>query len=203
MTEDRSLVLISNSPRLQIEHMPTSQLKRNARNPRKHPDKQIMMLARNIDNVGFLIPCLIDEKDRLLTGHARVLAAERLGMTEIPVIRIQHLTETEKRAFVIGDNRLSELASWDPDILRSELQVFADLNIDFDFSAIGFETLKLIPFWRPVILTRRISFRALPLTNLRSLDLAIFGSRDRTAYSVPMRKLLLHISRFWAANRLG
>jgi DNA modification methylase len=144
MTESRSLVpFIGNSPRLHIEHLPISQLKRNARNPRRHPDKQIRMLARNIDTFGFLLSCLVDEKNRLLSGNARVLAAERLGITEIPVVRIQHLTEGEKRAFIIADNKLAELADWDAEILRGELQFFANLNIDFDFSAIGFETAEV------------------------------------------------------------
>jgi hypothetical protein len=61
----------------------------------------------------------------------------------VPVIRIGHLSETEKRAFIIADNKLAETAVWDPDVLRSELQVFTDLNIDFDFSAIGFETAEV------------------------------------------------------------
>jgi len=64
-------------------------------------------------------------------------------MKVVPVIRIGHLSETEKRAFIIADNKLAETAVWDPDVLRSELQVFTDLNIDFDFSAIGFETAEV------------------------------------------------------------
>jgi DNA modification methylase len=115
----------------------------NAHNPRIHPEKQIRMLARNIDTFDFLVPCLIDEQNRLLTGTARVLAADRLGMTSIPVIRISHLSETEKRAFIIADNKLTEMSVWNPDILRTELQFFSDLNIDFDFSILGFETAEL------------------------------------------------------------
>ena len=64
-------------------------------------------------------------------------------MTVIPVIRIQHLSESEKRAFIIADNRLAEIAAWDPAILRGELQFFTDLNIDFDFSVLGFETAEV------------------------------------------------------------
>ena len=89
------------------------------------------------------MPCLVDEKNRLLSGIARVLAAERLGMQEIPVIRIQHLSDAEKRAFIIADNKLAEMGAWDPDILRSELQFFTDLKIDFDFSVLGFETAEV------------------------------------------------------------
>ena len=144
MNEQRSLIPIgSNTLRLQIEEMPTDQLTRGARSPRVHPEKQIGMLARNIDTFGFLVPCLIDEKNRLLTGSARVLAAEHLGMKTIPVIRVQHLSDVEKRAFIIADAKLAELGSWDPDILRSELQFFDDLDIDFDFSILGFETAEV------------------------------------------------------------
>src|SRR5664280_2817979 len=139
--EPNPIVLLgNNSTRLQIEEIPIRQLKRNARSSRVHLDKQIVMLARNIDTFGFLVPCLIDEKNRLLTGAARVLAAERLGMNTIPVIPIRHLSDVEKRAFIIADNKLAEMGVWDPDILRSELQFFTDLKIDFDFSVLGFET---------------------------------------------------------------
>jgi DNA modification methylase len=115
----------------------------NARNPRIHPEKQIRMLARNIDTFGFLIPCLIDDQDKLLIGTARVCAADQLGMTSIPVIRISHLSEAEKRAFTIADNKLTEMSKWDADILRSDLQFFSDLDIDFDFSILGFETPEI------------------------------------------------------------
>ena len=133
----------NNSPPLQVEYVLLPQLKRSARSPRIHPEKQIVMLARNIDTFGFLVPCLADESNRLLSGIARVLAAERLGMQEIPVIRIQHLSDAEKRAFIIADDKLAEMGAWDPDILRSELQFFADLKIDFDFSVLGFETPEI------------------------------------------------------------
>jgi DNA modification methylase len=141
MNEQRSLITVgSNALRLQIEEIPIAQLKRNARSPRVHSEKQIVMLARNIDTCGFLVPCLIDLKNRLLTGAARVRAAERLGMKSIPVIRVQHLSDAEMRAFIIADNKLAEAATWDLDILRNELQFFTDLNVDFDFSVLGFET---------------------------------------------------------------
>jgi DNA modification methylase len=144
MDEMKSLIpAASNSLHLQIEEIPINQLKRNARGPRVHPDKQIVMLARNIDTFGFLVPCVIDENNRLLSGNARVVAAERLGMKTIPVIRVRHLSDAEKRAFIIADAKLAELGSWEPDLLRGELQFFTDLNVDFDFSVIGFETAEV------------------------------------------------------------
>jgi ParB-like chromosome segregation protein Spo0J len=132
MNDSRSLVpLLSNSPRLQIEEVPIEELKPNTRSPRRHPEKQIAMLARSMATFSFLVPCLTDEENRLLSGDARVAAAARLGMTRIPVIRVQHLSEAEKRAYIIADNKLAEMAVWNRDVLRSELQFFTELNIDF------------------------------------------------------------------------
>jgi DNA modification methylase len=143
MTKGALIPLGRNSPHLKIDEIAITELKRPARSLRIHPEKQIVMLSRNIDTLGFLVPCLIDEQNRLLSGSARVLAAERLGIRMVPVIRIGHLTEIEKRAFRVADNKLTEMAIWDLDILRSELQFFTDLNIDFDFSALGFETAEV------------------------------------------------------------
>ena len=138
-----SLLGSSNALCLKVEELPIGLLKMNARNPRKHPEKQIVMLARNIDTYGFLFPCLVDEHGRLLAGTARVLAAERLGMTAIPVVRVSHLSEADKRAVVIADNKLAEMSDWDPEILRNELQFFSNLDINFDFSVLGFETAEV------------------------------------------------------------
>lgn len=144
MSNKQELVLVGhNSISLQIEQVPISELKPNSRNARVHPDKQITMLARSIDAFGFLVPCLIDEENRLLTGAARIQAAARLGMTTIPAVRVSHLNDAEKRAFVIADNKLAETAVWDVEVLRSELQFFSGMKLDFDFSIIGFETAEI------------------------------------------------------------
>jgi DNA modification methylase len=132
-----------NSQRVAVEHVPIDRLKRNARNPRDHKEKQLAKLAKSIARFGFLVPCIIDDDNRVLAGNARVAAAARLGFTEVPAIRIRHLTEAEMRAFVVADNKLTELATWNEAILREELQFFAELDIDFDFSAIGFETAEV------------------------------------------------------------
>ena len=144
MSDKQDLVVVGrNSVFLQIKEVLIRDLKPRSRNARIHPDKQILMLARNIDTFGFLMPCVIDEENQLLTGAARVMAAERLGMKKVPVIRVSHLSEAEKRAFTIADSKLAEMAVWDGDVLRSELQYFSDLNVDFDFSIIGFGTAEV------------------------------------------------------------
>lgn len=137
------LPMVGNSPRLQIEYMALTALKLNGTNPRRHSPKQIVNIARNIDKVGFIVPCLVDDENRVLAGNARIEAAGQLGMTTVPVVRLRHLSEPEKRAFIIADNKLPELASWDEASLRHELAFLSDLDIDFDFSAIGFDTAEV------------------------------------------------------------
>jgi DNA modification methylase len=144
LKKKNSLVLLSrNFPKLQIEEVPISSLKWNARNPRVHPEKQIEMLARNIDTFGFLHPCLISDQNRLLCGNARVRAASRLGMENVPAVRVSHLSDDDQRAIILADAKLSELAEWHPEILREELQFFTDLDIGVDFSILGFETAEV------------------------------------------------------------
>jgi 16S rRNA G966 N2-methylase RsmD len=136
-------VLGSNSRRLSVEYVDIDQLKRNARNPRDHDEKQIAKLEKSIVKFGFVVPCVVDDERRVLAGNARLAAAKRAGMTEVPVVRIGYLTEAEKRAFILADNKLAELATWNEDVLRSELRFLTDLNFDFDFSTIGFDTAEV------------------------------------------------------------
>jgi DNA modification methylase len=131
------------SPKLAVESLPLDQIIRNKDNAREHSQKQIEKLANSIRKFGFIAPIIVDDGNLLLCGHARVEAAQQAGMLSVPVIRVSHLTEFQKRAFVIADNRLAELASWDEALLKKELRFLSECNIDFDFSAIGFETPEL------------------------------------------------------------
>ncbi len=85
----------------------------------------------------------MDSDNRIVAGHGRVAAAKRLGLGEVPTIRLDHLSDAERRAYVIADNRLAELAGWDREILRIELQGLADLDLDFDVEITGFDTAEL------------------------------------------------------------
>lgn len=129
------------SPKLAIEPLPLGQIVRNKDNARKHSPKQIEQLAQSIRKFTFLAPVIIDDGNLLLCGHARVEAAQLAGMATVPAIRVGHLSEYQKRAFMIADNRLAELASWDEVLLKKELQFLS--GYDFDFSAIGFDTPEL------------------------------------------------------------
>jgi ParB-like chromosome segregation protein Spo0J len=113
-----------------VEHQPITSLKPHLRNPRKHSKRQIEQIADSIQAFGFVNPVLIDSESRVIAGHGRVEAARRLGVQEVPTIRVDHMTEAEKRAYAIADNRLAELAGWDRDLLRIEFAYIAELDID-------------------------------------------------------------------------
>lgn len=134
---------LSNSPALSIEIVKVSDLVKNPRSARKHDEKQKAKLAKSIDKFGFVEPVIVDETNAVLSGNARIEAAEQLNMQTVPIIRLTHLSEAEKRAFILAVNRLPELAKWDLEILRSELQYLTDFDIDFDFQAIGFDTAEI------------------------------------------------------------
>ena len=121
-----------------IAYMRTRDLVPNPNNARTHSRRQIEQIARSIERFGFNNPILIDSGKQILAGHGRVAAAKLLGIDPIPALKIEHLTDVEKRAYVLADNRLAERAGWDNDILAIELQGLVDL--DFDIELTGFET---------------------------------------------------------------
>ncbi|HXP86859.1 MAG TPA: site-specific DNA-methyltransferase [Bryobacteraceae bacterium] len=112
-----------------------------ARNPRTHSDAQIAQIAASIAEFGFNNPILVDTKAGIIAGHGRLLAAQKLGLTEVPVIVLDHLSEAQKRAYIIADNQLALNAGWDEDLLRAELAALQEE--DFDISVIGFEDEEL------------------------------------------------------------
>lgn len=114
-----------------------------ASNPRTHSDRQIAQLMRSIEAFGWTNPILIDEADGVLAGHGRLEAARRLGLTAVPTIRLDHLSEAQKRAYVIADNKLAENAGWDAELLAIELGALAEVAIDFDVTITGFETPEI------------------------------------------------------------
>jgi DNA modification methylase len=112
-----------------------------AKNPRTHSDAQIAQIAASIAEFGFNSPILVDSKAGIIAGHGRLLAARKLELTEVPVIVLDHLTETQKRAYIIADNQLAVNAGWDADLLRLELAALQEE--DFDVSLIGFDDEEL------------------------------------------------------------
>ena len=106
----------------QVERWPIDKLISYARNPRTHSDGQVPQIAASIAEFGFNNPILVDTHDGMIAGHGRLLAARKLQLREVPVIVLDHLSETQKRAYVIADNRLAENAGWDDELLRLELE---------------------------------------------------------------------------------
>jgi DNA modification methylase len=128
---------------LKVRYQNVEALKPYRGNARTHSDKQITQIAASIGKFGFNNPVLVDGDNRIVAGHGRVAAAKRLGLDNVPTIRLDHLSDGERRAYVIADNRLAELAGWDRDILRIELQGLADLDLGFDLEITGFDTAEL------------------------------------------------------------
>src|SRR5436190_257242 len=124
-----------------IEHWPLDKLIPYARNPRTHSDAQVAQIAASIEEFGFLNPILVDTKAGILAGHGRLLAARKLKLKEVPVIILDHLTETQKRAYIIADNQLALNAGWDDDLLRVELAALQEE--DFDVNLLGFDPHEL------------------------------------------------------------
>src|SRR5271170_2357236 len=125
----------------QIEHWLLEKLIPWARNPRTHSDAQVAQIAASIAEFGFTNPILVDTTAGILAGHGRLLAARKLGLKEVPVIVLDHLSEAQKRAYIIADNQLALNAGWDEELLRVELAALQ--AEDFNLDIIGFEDEEL------------------------------------------------------------
>jgi DNA modification methylase len=122
---------------LAIEYRPVASLVPYARNARTHSEAQVALIAGSIREFGFTSPVLVDGANGIIAGHGRVLAARQLGLATVPVIELGHLSEAQRRAYILADNRLAEQAGWDREMLALEL---GDLQLDgFDLGLTGFD----------------------------------------------------------------
>lgn len=136
---------------MKIEQIKIEKLIPYARNSRTHSDEQVAQVAASIREFGFTNPVLIDAEDGIIAGHGRVMAARKLSMTEVPCIRLGHLTETQKKAYIIADNKLALNSGWDEEMLGLEL---ADLReADFDLDLVGFDAAEIEAALNPVEVT--------------------------------------------------
>ena len=110
-----------------------------ARNSRTHSDVQVNKIASSIKEFGFLNPVLIDKDNGIIAGHGRVMAAQKLGLKEVPVLQICHLSDTQKRAYIIADNRLALDAGWDEEMLRVEFAELADNGFNLELTGFEFD----------------------------------------------------------------
>jgi DNA modification methylase len=124
-----------------IEQWPLARLQPYVKNAKLHGADQVAKIAASMAGFGWTVPCLVAEDGELIAGHGRVLAATQLGLTEAPVIVLGHLSEAQRRAYRIADNKLTELGTWDEALLSAELQEL--LAEEFDLSLIGFSDAEL------------------------------------------------------------
>ena len=126
---------------MKIEHTPVRELRPYAANARTHSKKQVKQIARSIAKFGFCNPVLIDDTKQIIAGHGRVEAAKLLGIDAVPTCQLSHLSETDKRAYILADNKLAEKAGWDKELLAIELQGLIELDVDIELT--GFDTSEI------------------------------------------------------------
>ena len=129
---------------LKIEQVKLNALIPYARNSRTHSDAQVAQIAASIKEFGFTNPVLIDETGSIIAGHGRVMAARKLAITDVPSIRLTHLTEAQKKAYVITDNKLALNAGWDDEMLAVELTDLKDMGFDLDLTGFSTEEIEAL-----------------------------------------------------------
>lgn len=126
-----------------IEQVAVEQLQPYRRNARVHSRRQLHQIAASIREFGFTNPVLVDRNGEILAGHGRVEAARMEGMQTVPVIRIEHLTDEQKRAYIIADNKIAQNAGWDLEMLAVDLKELSGLDLPFDLEITGFDTAEI------------------------------------------------------------
>ena len=126
-----------------VEMRAAKDLKVNRRNARSHSERQVQQIASSVSAFGWLAPIVVDEEGTVLAGHGRLRAAQLLHMEAVPTIQVKHLTAERKRAFMLADNRLAELAEWDEELLKIELKELSAFDLAFNFEVTGFDTRDL------------------------------------------------------------
>lgn len=126
---------------MKVDYDASSRLRRHPSNSRTHNASQVAQIAASIERFGFTVPIVIDEGGTVLAGHGRLAAAELLGLDKVPVVKIEGLTDEQKRAYLIADNKIASNASWDEDLLKVELAGLKDAG--FDMGLTGFAEHEL------------------------------------------------------------
>ena len=129
--------------RLEVTYRRIDDLTLDPRNPRLHTKNHIRQVGLSIEAFGFNIPIVIDANGKVICGHARVLAPKALGRIEVPTIKLEHLSESQARAFMIADNRLNEISLWNDEFLAEQLKELSLQDLDFSLEATGFHMAEI------------------------------------------------------------
>ena len=133
-----------------LEAVLVAELVPYADNARTHSPKQIRALQASIREFGFVSPVIIDAGRNIFAGHGRVLAAQALGLETVPCVYAEHLTEAQRRAYILADNRLAELAGWDMELVTGELEALEELGTDVSLTGFALEELTSKPEKKPI-----------------------------------------------------
>ena len=117
-----------------------------SRNSRTHSDAQVAQIAASIREFGFINPVLVDAENNIIAGHGRVLAARKLGLKEVPCVLHDHLTETQRKAYILADNKLALNAGWDDELLRIELDELGELGFDLELTGFSLDEVEALGF---------------------------------------------------------
>jgi DNA modification methylase len=129
---------------LTIEKVAIEALRPYLGNARRHSNRQVQQIARSIERFGFTNPVLVGDDLQILAGHGRVAAAKQLGMKSVPIVRLSHLNDAERRAYVLADNKLALNAGWDREILAIELQGLIDLDMDVEVTGFSLTEVDIV-----------------------------------------------------------
>lgn len=133
----------------QMQEVAVDKLRPYANNAKQHSPEQVEKIANSIEEFGFLSPCIIDKDFNIIAGHGRVMAAMQIGRETVPCVFVEGLTEAQRKAYVLADNRLTELGDWDMNIVSAELEEL--LSLDFDIELTGFDFPNEAEFEEPTI----------------------------------------------------
>lgn len=140
---------ISDQQGLTVRYISPKEVKPYPSNPKSHSDKQVHQIVQSIKEFRFTNPLLIDENNELIAGHGRLLAANQLQLEKVPVIVLSHLSDAQKRAYRIADNKLTENGKWDVDLLTIELKELDNLDLSFDLDITGFDNQEIDLLFNP------------------------------------------------------
>jgi ParB-like chromosome segregation protein Spo0J len=186
--QERRRRVVAHDPPWPIEMASPRSLHPAERNARTHSQGQIKQVANSIGRFGFITPIIVDGRGRIVAGHARAEAAKLLGLRQVPIIRVGHLSETELRAYALADNRLAENSGWDRETLAielGELQV-ALPEIDLDIGITGFEPGEV-----DTILTDFASQQPNPADEIPELDAGAVVAQRRDLFVLGRHRLLV------------